>query len=97
MGRLNKKIMSNCSYCGKEEANSQEHYLPACLGSFRNFGKLDNKMCRKCNSEIGRIEEQFCRCGPEAFFRIVLGIKGRKHHEKPSPFYRGSAGSGYIS
>jgi hypothetical protein len=97
VGRLNKEVMIKCIYCGKEEANSREDYLPRCLGSFRNFGKLENKLCRKCNGAIGKIEEQFCRCGPEAFFRIVKGIKGRKYHKKPSPFYRGSSGGGYIS
>lgn len=88
--------MNNCIYCGKEEANSKEDYLPRCLGAFRNFEKLLHKICKECNSKIGKVEEQFCRCGPEAFFRIIKGIKGRKHHEKPSPFYRGSAGGERI-
>jgi len=42
------------------------------------------------------MEEQFCRCGPEAFFRRMKGIRGRKYHNKPSPFYRGSAGGKRI-
>ncbi|MFH1881424.1 MAG: hypothetical protein ABIL62_01775, partial [Planctomycetota bacterium] len=42
------------------------------------------------------LEEQFCRCGPEAFFRMVKGIRGRKHHTKVNPFYRGSAGGRRI-
>lgn len=71
---------------------SSEHYLPVCLGRFRNLDPLRGKLCSECNSKIGLLEEQFCRCGPEAFFRILVGIKGRKHHGKHSPFYRGSAG-----
>ncbi len=88
--------MTKCIYCSKEKANSKEHYLPACLGSFRNFEQLSGKLCSSCNGRISKLEEQFCRCGPEAFFRIVKGIKGRKHHEKPSPFYRGSSGGKRI-
>lgn len=70
--------------------------MPACLGNFRNFELLYNKLCSQCNSEIGLIEEQFCRCGPEAFFRRIIGIKGRRHHKSINPFYRGSAGGQRI-
>ena len=88
--------MAECIYCGKRDSISSEHYLPVCLGRFRNLEPLQDKLCSKCNSKIGLLEEQFCRCGPEAFFRILFGIKGRSHHKKPSPFYRGSAGGKYI-
>jgi hypothetical protein len=72
--------------------------MPACLGMdyFYNFEKLYHKLCGGCNGKISVLEEQFCRCGPEAFFRIIKGIKGRKHHEKVNPFYRGSAGGQKI-
>lgn len=89
-------MTGTCIYCRKHGQLSREHYLPACLGSFRNFEPLYEKLCGECNGKIGRLEEQFCRCGPEAFFRIHIGIGGRKHHEKPSPFYRGSAGGHRI-
>jgi hypothetical protein len=71
VGRINNKIMTKCIYCSKEKANSKEHYLPACLGSFRNFEQLSGKLCSSCNGRISKLEEQFCRCGPETFFRIV--------------------------
>jgi len=53
--------------------------------------------CSNCNKKLGKLDEQFCRCGPEAFFRIVVGVKGRKNHKKVNPFYRGSAGLGPIT
>ena len=89
-------MTGTCIYCHKNGQMSREHYLPACFGSFKNFEPLYGKLCGECNRKIGGLEEQFCRCGPEAFYRIYLGIKGRKHHEKPSPFYRRSAGGHRI-
>lgn len=88
--------MNLCIYCNIREATSKEHYLPACLGNFRNFEVLTDKLCSICNNKIGIIEEQFCRCGPEAFFRRMIGFKGRKTHIKINPFYRGSAGGKRI-
>lgn len=88
--------MPLCIYCDENKATSGEHYLPACLGNFQNYEQLHNKLCSKCNGTIGLLDEQFCRCGPEAFFRIILGIKGRKHHKKVNPIYRGSAGGKRI-
>ncbi|MFH1962168.1 MAG: hypothetical protein ABIJ30_04725 [bacterium] len=84
--------MALCIYCNKQAANSGEHVMPACMGKFRNSEQLHDKLCIDCNNEIGKSDEQFCRCGPEAFFRIIKGIKGRKHHERVNPFYRGSTG-----
>lgn len=84
--------MTNCIYCNVIEATSGEHYMPRCMGKFRNFEQLFNKLCPECNKKIGLLDEQFCRCSPEAFYRIILGIKGRKSHGKINPFYRGSAG-----
>ena len=89
-------VMSNCIYCDEREATSGEHYMPRCMGKFRNFEQLIDKLCLECNRKIGLLDEQFCRCSPEGFFRIILGIKGRKYHEQINPFYRGSAGSSPI-
>lgn len=88
--------MQRCIYCNENEATSGEHYLPACLGNFQNYEQLYDRLCGKCNRTIGLLDEQFCRCGPEAFFRIILGIKGRKYHKKVNPIYRGSAGGKRI-
>ena len=89
-------IMTNCIYCNEREATSGEHYMPRCMGKFRNFEQLFGKLCLECNRKIGLLDEQFCRCSPEAFIRKLNGIKGRKHHEKINPFYRGSAGGSPI-
>ncbi|MHB8880380.1 MAG: hypothetical protein ACYC69_02600 [Thermodesulfovibrionales bacterium] len=88
--------MSKCIYCNEREADSDEHAIPACLGmdDIRNFELLKDKLCRDCNSRIGALEEQFCRCSPEGFMRRVVGIKGRKHHAKTNPFYQRSSGTG---
>jgi len=75
---------------------SREHFLPECLGKFRNYEPLHLRICRECNNRLSVFEEQFCRSGIEAIYRFNLGISGRKHHNKYSPFYRGSAGAKRI-
>jgi hypothetical protein len=83
----------NCIYCNSSRPANEEHPLPRCLGEFKNAPKLYS-VCTECNGKIGReSEEQFCRAGPEAFFRNYFGVKGRKSHETVNPFERGSAGS----
>ncbi len=85
--------MPKCIYCREKEANSEEHAIPAAVGTdnIRGFKKLLGKLCKECNQKIGQIEEQFLRCGPEAFFRKVLNIKGRKKHDAVNIFHRGSS------
>jgi hypothetical protein len=85
-----------CLYCDSEPA-SCEHSLPAALGEFVNAPLLENRLCGDCNNKrIGKLDEQFARCGIEALLRTQLGIKGRSHHEEVNPFYRGSSGGGRI-
>jgi hypothetical protein len=86
----------SCIYCGKQEF-SDEHYLPRCLGNFRNYRALAARLCKECNRKCGQLDEQLCRSSGEAFFRRYLGIKGRKGHVKVNPFYRGSAGGQRLS
>jgi RNA polymerase subunit RPABC4/transcription elongation factor Spt4 len=85
--------MTQCIYCQSHGPFSREHALPRCLGEFRGFPTLNNRVCKKCNNFIGKVEEQFCRSGPEAFFREFLGITGRPSHRKVNSFERGSAGA----
>lgn len=57
------------------------------------FEVLEDRVCRACNNAIGRrTEDQFLRTGPIAFFRWMLGVKG-KDGPPPSPFYRGASGA----
>jgi hypothetical protein len=72
---------------------SGEHYLPRCLGSFRGYELLNDRVCEDCNHSFSPLDEQFCRSGPEAITRDLLGIEGRRGHKKVSPFQRGSAGA----
>lgn len=87
-----------CIYCGKEQQLSPEHYLPECLGTFTNFETLDDRICHDCNGRCGReLEEQFCRGGDIAYFRHLLGIKGKKtHRDKVDFFLRGSGGGSAL-
>jgi len=81
-----------CIYC-PNPADSIEHPLIAALGEFDGAPKLENRICEKCNNEtLGHLDEQYARCGPEAFLRRHYGIQGRSHHDRVNPYYRGSAG-----
>lgn len=81
-----------CIYC-PNPADSIEHPLIAALGEFDGAPELENRLCTKCNNEtLGRLDEQYVRCGPEAFLRRHYGIRGRSQHSEVNPFYRGSAG-----
>lgn len=84
---------TQCIYCSSAGPFSNEHAIPRCLGEFQGFPVLTDRICRSCNNQIGQVEEQFCRSGPEAFFRTLLGIGGRPTHELVNPFERGSAGA----
>jgi len=85
--------IQKCIYCDSIGPFSKEHALPRSLGEFSDFPPLINRVCAKCNRDIGRLEEQFGRSGPEAFFREYLNIEGRDTHDKVNPFQRGSAGA----
>jgi len=61
------------------------------MDNIKGFVTLKGKLCKECNGEIGKIEEQFLRCSPEAFFRYRLKIEGRKSHDKINPYHRGSS------
>jgi hypothetical protein len=83
--------MTTCIYCPSQDFN-EEHPLPAGLGEFEGYKSLTDRICKRCNAVCGRLDEQLCRSGPEAFFRKFVGIEGRKKHNKINSFYRGGAG-----
>jgi len=87
--------MPNCIYCGASDV-TLEHHVPRALGNFKGYVPLADKVCNRCNGIFGQLDEQLCRCGPEAFFRQYYGITGRRAHEEVNPFYRGSAGGGRL-
>jgi hypothetical protein len=84
-------VAALCIYC-QAPADSLEHPLPAAFGEFKDAPLLEGQICGKCNNHLGLLDEQFTRCGPEAFFRRLYGIQGRSAHDSVNPFYRGSAG-----
>lgn len=86
--------MSHCIYPGPHSEDFvPEHYLPVALGRFMGLDALYDRVCRRCNQEIGsRVETQFARAGPTGFFRWFIGVKGRDGMP-PSPFYHGAGGT----
>jgi len=66
------------------------------MGKFKGYVPLKDRVCRNCNGRLGKLDEQLCNSGFEAFFRRYLGIRGRRTHSQINPFYRGSAGGGRL-
>lgn len=82
-----------CIYCKEREADGREHYLPQCLGRFQNFEPLCDRLCQKCNQDIGgSLDREFCRRSPEALVRSMHWIKGQtrgsKKNRKPAHIYQ---------
>lgn len=86
-------MSTGCIYCGREGQLSGEHYLPRCLGNFRGYEQLKDRICNRCNNDFSVLDEQFCCSGPEAIFRERFNVAGYKHHRRRSPFQKGSAGA----
>jgi hypothetical protein len=70
----------------------KEHYLPAGLGNFRDDVRLRDYICTGCQQKLSTLEEVFMHHGPEAFFRHVIGVSGRKKHRKKNIFYQRTFG-----
>jgi len=87
--------MPKCIYCEADDV-TVEHPLPRALGNFKGYVSLADRVCSRCNTICGQLDEQLCRSGSEAFFRKYLGITGRPEHEEVNSFYRGSSGGGRL-
>ncbi len=89
---------STCIYCGDSVSLAKrhgDHIIPVQLGEFRK-DVLFKRICRVCNSNVGKSEQQLLQCGPESFFRYIVrpnvpgGRKRGRSHGKgaagaPSP------------
>ena len=87
-----------CIYCGKEGPYSKEHYLPECLGKFRHYEVLDDRICKCCNNSFSNLDEVLCRTGMTGAIRKILEVSGRRgspwdtfgksfRHSKPAEMY----------
>ena len=76
----------------KRNANSEEHVLPAALGSFEDHPSLSGKLCSKCNNDLGKLDEILVRSNPVVNLRATHGVQGRSTHRKTHPFYERSHG-----
>ncbi len=77
---------------GSQPLHPKEHYLPTALGNFRNDVRLRSYICTRCQQNFSLLEDVFIHHGPEAFFRHMLGVKGRKAHRKKDIFSERTAG-----
>jgi len=85
---------SACIYCSRPIDDRQgvgDHIIPARLGEFRQSPKF-RRICRKCNGDIGRSEEQLLRCGPERLYRDLVVPATARSRGKRSSWSVGAAG-----
>jgi hypothetical protein len=71
---------------GQSPLHPNEHYLPAGLGNFKDDIHLKNFICCECQKRFGKYESVFLQNSPEAFFRRILGYKGRSDHPSKDIF-----------
>ena len=67
-----------CIYCGAEGPYSEEHYLPECLGKFRHYEVLDDRICKRCNNSFSNLDEVLCRTGVTGAIRKILEVSDRR-------------------
>ena len=77
---------------GTSPLHPKEHYLPAGLGNFKDDVRLRNYICYDCQKRFSQYEEVFLRNGTEAFFRSILGFRGRKSHDGKNIFIEPTLG-----
>jgi hypothetical protein len=77
---------------GTSPLHPKEHYLPAGLGNFKDDVRLKDFICDDCQKRFSQYEEVFLRNGTEAFFRSILGIRGRKSHDGKNIFIEPTLG-----
>jgi hypothetical protein len=77
---------------GTASLHPKEHYLPAGLGNFKDDVRLRNFICLECQNRFSKLEEVFLRNGTEAFFRQILGVRGRKSHQGKNIFVEPTLG-----
>jgi hypothetical protein len=77
---------------GTSPLHPKEHYLPAGLGNFKDDIRLRNYICYDCQKRFSQFEEVFLRNGTEAFFRSILGFRGKKSHDGKNIFVEPTLG-----
>jgi len=87
MDRVN--IYDRCVYTspdglcsGRSPLHPNEHYLPAGIGNFKDDIHLKSFICYDCQERFSKYEAVFLQNSPEAFYRRILGYKGRSSHAR---------------
>ena len=99
---MNNNPMSStatCIYCGgtvRLGKGRGDHIIPVQLGEFREDVRFQ-RICQRCNSQIGKSEQQLLQCGNERFFRDIVKPNvpsaRRRRRKRGRPQGRGAAGA----
>jgi hypothetical protein len=77
---------------GTSPLHPKEHPLPAGLGNFKDDIRLKNFICYDCQTRFSKFEAVFLQNGTEAFFRNILGFRGRKNHKEKNIYIEPTLG-----
>lgn len=78
--------------CSSVSPLSVEDFLPRGFGKFRNYTRLNNKICRDCNRHLGKLDEFLLHLGHPAILRVLHSIEGRRHHRRKDVFHERTHG-----
>ena len=84
-----------CIYCSRPASLRKghgDHVIPVQLGEFRK-DKLFQSICRKCNSKVGKSEQQFLQCAPESILRYVVKPNVPTRRKRGQSQGKGAAGA----
>ena len=80
------KILTHCIYCTRPP-DGEEHWLPRSLGAFKGNSLLKGRLCKECNTRLGRtIDQEFIRTGHTGLMRQLLGVAGRSGQSSANVF-----------
>lgn len=86
---------AQCIYCGDVIIPSRgegDHIIPSLLGEFSNDFRF-RRICKKCNSIIGRSEQQIVQSGREGFFRQFINPQSKRLKYRSTGKMRGAMGA----
>jgi hypothetical protein len=77
---------------GLSPLHPKEHAFPAGMGNFKDDIFLKDFICYQCQKRFSKLEAVFLQNGTEAFFRRILGVKGRRNHKVKNIFIEPTLG-----
>jgi hypothetical protein len=94
---MNEPTLMTCIYCPNTfdpTKGEGDHVISVQLGQFKGDERF-RRVCSKCNTQIGRSEQQFLRCSPIATYREIVDpvVPNRRNRKISASTTKGAHGS----